>query len=221
MEDEYDDTAVRTSFASVGFTSFASSIADLSDYWVVEFTCSVNLTAFQYDYSEFHPSSRRSIVGGVGVIVQGSGTARIPICLVSGLTVFRRVHALYTHDPSSRSTQKIGRLLSVSLIQKHSGCGFSSPIDSDSGMLLATTGMGMLIPSGNGLYLLPRSHDSAGLTPTTVDSNIRNYDALAAECDLAWWHSRLGHLNMHKLQAQHANNNHSMPSMPISLIDLI
>jgi hypothetical protein len=32
MEDEYDDTAVSTSFASVAFASCASSIADLFDY---------------------------------------------------------------------------------------------------------------------------------------------------------------------------------------------
>jgi hypothetical protein len=55
-------------------------------------------------------------------------------------------------------------------MQKHSGCEFSFPTDSDSGMLLVTIGMGMLISSGNGLYLLPRSHDCAGLSSHNVDS---------------------------------------------------
>jgi hypothetical protein len=114
MQDEYDDTEVGTSFASVAFTSATAPVADLSDYWVVDSTCSVNLTSFRSDFSEFHPSTRHSTVGGVGVTVQGSGIVRIPICLISGRTVFRRVHALYTPDLSSRSAQRISRLLSVS-----------------------------------------------------------------------------------------------------------
>jgi hypothetical protein len=139
MENEYDDTAVSTSFACVAFASSASSIANFSDHWVVDSACSVNVTAFRYDFSDFHPPSRRSTVGGVGVTVQGSGTVRILICLVSGHTVFRRVHALYTPYLSSRSAQHISRLLSISWMQKHSGCESSFPTDTDSGMLLVTT----------------------------------------------------------------------------------
>jgi hypothetical protein len=33
---EYDDTAVSVSFTYVAFTSHASSVADMSDYWVVD-----------------------------------------------------------------------------------------------------------------------------------------------------------------------------------------
>jgi hypothetical protein len=139
MHDEYDDREVNTSFASVAFASSASYVAHMSDYWVVDSACSVNLTAFRSDFSEFHPSSRRSTVGGVGVTVQGSGTVRISICLVSGRTVFRRVHAFYTPDLSSGSAQHISRLLSVSWMQKHSGCEFSFPTNTNSGMLLVTT----------------------------------------------------------------------------------
>jgi hypothetical protein len=169
----------------------------MSEYWVVDSACSVNLTAFWSDFAEFHPSSRRSTVGGVGVTLQGgSGTVRIPICLVSGHTVFRRVHALYTPDLSSWSAQHISRLLSVSWMQKHSSCEFSFPTNSDSGMLLVTTGMGMLIPFGNGLYLLPRSHDRAGVPSRQIDSLRQIHVALAAECDAALWHSRMGHLNI-------------------------
>jgi hypothetical protein len=139
MQDEYDGTEVGTSFASVAFASATAHVADLSDYWVVDSACSVNLTSFQSDFPEFHSSSRRSTVGGVGVTVQGSRTVRIPICLISGRTVFRRVHALYTPDLSSRYAQRISRLLSVSWMQKHSGCEFSFPTNTDSGMLLVTT----------------------------------------------------------------------------------
>jgi hypothetical protein len=120
MQDEYDDTSVSTSFASVAFASSASFVADLSDYWVVDYVCSVNLTALRSDFSDFHSPSRRSTVSGVGVTMQGSGDVRIPICLVSGQPVFRRVHALYTPDLSSRSAQNISRLLSVSWMHKHS-----------------------------------------------------------------------------------------------------
>jgi hypothetical protein len=78
----------------------------------------------------------------------------------------------------------------------------------------------MLIPSGNGLYLLPRSHDCAGLPPRPVDSSSQRSVALAAECDAALWHSRLGHLNMQSLHAQHSHNTPSVPVMPSYMIDL-
>jgi hypothetical protein len=123
-DDEYNDTAVTFSFTSVAFTSSASSVADLSDYWVVDFACFVDLTALRFDFSGIQPTSRHSTVGGVGVFVMGSGTARIPVGLVYGHTMFRRVHALYTHDLSSRSAHEISRRLTVSWMQKHSECEF-------------------------------------------------------------------------------------------------
>jgi hypothetical protein len=152
--------------------------------------------------------------------MQVSGNVRIPICLVSGQTVFRRVHVLYTHVLSSRSAQNISRLLSVSWMQKHSGCEFSFPTNTNSGMMLVTTGMGMLTPSGNGLYLLPRSHDCAGLLSRPIDNTTQKSIALAAECDAALWHSRLGHLNMKSLQAQHSHNTPFVPVMPSFVMDL-
>jgi hypothetical protein len=139
MEDEYDDTAVSVSFTSVALTPHASSVTDLSDSWVVDSECFVNLTAFRSHFSEFNPSSRHSTVGGVGVYVLGSCTIRVPICLVSGQTVFRQVRALYTPNLSSRSAHRISRLLSVAWMKKHSGCEFSFPTNFDSGMLLVTT----------------------------------------------------------------------------------
>jgi hypothetical protein len=69
MQDEYDDTKVGTSFASVAFASATAHVTDLSDYWVVDSACSVSLTSFRSDFSECHSSSRRSTVDGVGVTV--------------------------------------------------------------------------------------------------------------------------------------------------------
>ena len=69
------------------------------------------------------------------------------------MLIHRIVHALYTLDLSSRYAQRIGRLLSVSWT--HIGCDFISPYYSDIGLLVVPTRMGVLEPSGNGLYLLP------------------------------------------------------------------
>jgi hypothetical protein len=78
----------------------------------------------------------------------------------------------------------------------------------------------MLVPSGNGLYLLPRTHDSTGLPSHKVDNRSGRSVTLAAECDPDLWHSRIGNLNMQSLQAQHPNNTPSVPSMPSYIIDL-
>jgi hypothetical protein len=40
-------------------------------------------------------------------------------------------------------------------MQTHNGCEFVFPSDSDTGLLVVPIGMGVLEPSGNGLYLLP------------------------------------------------------------------
>jgi hypothetical protein len=56
---------------------------------------------------------------------------------------------------SSCFARRIGRLLSVSWMQSHSGCEFIFPTNSDSGLLVVSTKMGVLEPSENGLYLLP------------------------------------------------------------------
>jgi hypothetical protein len=76
------------------------------------------------------------------------------------------------------------------------------------------------VPSGNGLYLLSMTHDSAGLPSHNVERRSRRSVALAAEFDPALWHSRMGHLDMHSLQAQHSNNTTSAPSMPCYVIYL-
>jgi hypothetical protein len=74
MEDEYNENAVNVSFNYVAFTSSASTIDDMSDYMVVDTACSVNLTTYRSNFSDFHPSSRLSTVGGVvGVSLMRSG----------------------------------------------------------------------------------------------------------------------------------------------------
>jgi hypothetical protein len=103
MKDEYDDNAASVSFASIAFTSSAPSLAILFDYWVVDSACSVSLTMFWSDLIDFQPPSRMSKVGGVGITLIGSGIIRVHVCLVSGQTVFRLVHALCMHDLTSRS----------------------------------------------------------------------------------------------------------------------
>jgi transposase InsO family protein len=70
------------------------------------------------------------------------------------------------------------------------------------------------------LYLLPRSHDCAGLSSHHVDSLRLKHVALAAECDVALWHSRMGHLNMQSLQAQHSHNTVYVLVMPSTVNDL-
>jgi hypothetical protein len=112
--DEYDDTEVSVPFSSVAFSSSLTSGRNLSQLWVVDSACSINLTAFKSDFVRFTYPSAPSRVGGVGVVVKGSGSVRISVRLASGRLIHRTIHALYTLDLSSRSAQRIGRLLSVS-----------------------------------------------------------------------------------------------------------
>jgi hypothetical protein len=134
------------------------------------------------------PPSAPSRVGGVGVDVKGSGSVRISVRLASGQLIHRTIHALYTPDLSSRSAQRIGRLLSVSWMRTHSGCEFIFPSDNDtkclhvslwcllvwcllvvsSSLLVVPTRMGVLEPSGNGLFLLPHKTKLPSSPSTTT-----------------------------------------------------
>jgi hypothetical protein len=69
MEDEYDDTAVNVPFAFVAFTWFTTSLADLSDYWVINYAYSVNLTAFRSDFTDFHTHLLDSVQSVVSVLL--------------------------------------------------------------------------------------------------------------------------------------------------------
>jgi hypothetical protein len=122
---------------------------------MVDSACSINLTAFRHDFVAFDPPSTPSRVGGVGVDVKGTGTLHLSILLALGKIIHRTIHALYTPYLSSRSTQHIGRLLSVGWMQSHSGCELIFPTDSNTGLIVVLTGMYVLKPSSNGLYIVP------------------------------------------------------------------
>jgi hypothetical protein len=77
--DEYDDTEVSVPSSYVAFSSSLAHGRDLSQFWVVDSACSINLTAFRSDFVTSTPPSAPSRVGGVGVDVKGSGTLRISI----------------------------------------------------------------------------------------------------------------------------------------------
>jgi hypothetical protein len=100
-------------------------------------------------------------------------------------------------------------------MHKQFGCEFLFPIYLDLGKLPVTKGMGMLVASDNGVYLLPRTHDSAGLTPTNEENKSGTYIALAAECDHVVWHRRLGYLNMKSLRAHQSKSTPYVPAMPL------
>jgi hypothetical protein len=52
---EHDDTEVSVPFSSVAFSSSLTPGRDLSQFWVVDSTCSINLTAFRGDFATFTP----------------------------------------------------------------------------------------------------------------------------------------------------------------------
>jgi hypothetical protein len=96
--DKFDDTELSVPFAHIALSSSIAPGRDLSECWVVDSACSINLTGFRSDFVTFDPPSTPSRVGGVGVDVNGSGTVRISILLASSQTIHRIVHALYTRD---------------------------------------------------------------------------------------------------------------------------
>jgi hypothetical protein len=137
--DEYDDTEVSVPFNYVAFSSSLAPGRDLSQFWVVDSACSMNLTAFRSDFVTFTPPSAPSRVGGVGVDFKGNGSVRISFRLASGQAIHRTIHALYTPDLSSRSAHGIGRLNSVDWVQSHNGCEFLFPTDFDTRLLVVPT----------------------------------------------------------------------------------
>jgi hypothetical protein len=137
--DEYDDTEVSVPFSSVAFSSSLTRGRNLSQFWVVDSACSINLIAFKGDFVRFTPPSAPSRVGGVGVDVKGSGSVRISVRLAFGRLIHRTIHALYTPDLPSRSAHRIGRLLSANWMHTHCGCESVFPSDSNLGQPVVPT----------------------------------------------------------------------------------
>jgi hypothetical protein len=71
--------------------------------------------------------------------------------------------------------------------------------------------MGVLEPSGNGLYLLPHKPKLPSSPSAKIARDPCSCIALAAQCDHVLWHRRFGHLNMQSLHAQHT---HGVPTSP-------
>jgi hypothetical protein len=137
--DVYEVVEINVYYNYVAFSSSLTHGRDLSQFWVVDSACSINLISFRSDFVSLDPPSSSSRVGDVGVDVMESGKVQIAIPLVPSEAVNHTIHASYTHDPSSRPAQRIGRLLSVGWMQLHSGCEFIPPLDSEVGMLLVPT----------------------------------------------------------------------------------
>jgi hypothetical protein len=138
--DGYDDTEVSVPFNSVAFSSSLTRGRDLSQFWVVDSSCSTNFAAFRSDFVTFTPPSAPFRVGGVGFDVTGNRSVRISIRLASGHLIHRAIHALYyAPDLSSRSAQRIGRLFSVSWMQSHSGFDLFFFTNSDTELLMVPT----------------------------------------------------------------------------------
>jgi hypothetical protein len=205
---------VSVPFSSVAFSSFLNHGRNLSQLWVVDSACSINLTAFEGDFVRFTPPSAPSRVAGVGVDVKDSGSVRISVRLASCRLIHRTIHALYTPDLSSRSAQRVGRLLSVSWMQTHNGCELIFPSNYDTGVLVVPTGMGVLEPSGNGLYLLPHQLELPSSPSAKTMHDPSPSVALAAQSDPVLWHRRFGHINIQSLQAHHTHGvptSHALP----------
>jgi hypothetical protein len=81
---ECDDTEVSVPFNIVAFSSSFAHGRDLSQFWVVDSACSINLTAFRSDLATSTSPSAPSRVGGVGVDVKGSGSVGIFFRLAFG-----------------------------------------------------------------------------------------------------------------------------------------
>jgi hypothetical protein len=107
------------------------------------------MSARRTDFTTFANSIVSSTVGGV----KGSGTRRIKIQLQSCSVISRENFTLFASGLIGRSSRGMSRLLNVSWMQKHCGCEFSVPTANDIGLLIVHIWLGILKPSGNGLYI--------------------------------------------------------------------
>jgi hypothetical protein len=77
--------------------------------------------------------------------------------------------------------------------------------------------MGVLKPSGNGLYLMPHQQELPQRPLADSPPSVGHIVALIAKCDPVLCHRRFGHLNMQSLQAQHTHGVPTSPSLAYSV----
>jgi hypothetical protein len=106
----------------------------MSQVWVVDSACSVNLTAFRREFTTFASSSDSSRVGGVGVDVMGRGIFYLATPLCSA-----QVYVALCMPFRPGSALRIGRLFSVSWMQSHIGREFIFPTAFSVGLLVVPT----------------------------------------------------------------------------------
>jgi hypothetical protein len=75
--------------------------------------------------------------------------------------------------------------------------------------------MGVLRPSGNGLYILPLFNSSC-----LVEEHDILPLALVSPADAPLWHNRLGHIHMQCLEAQHDNGVATVPHLGPGVRDI-
>jgi hypothetical protein len=81
-------------------------------------------------------------------------------------------------------------------MQSQSDCEVIFPTGYDVGLLVVPTKMGVLEPSGNGLYLQSQKTPPHGVSPVDTSAVVECSVALNAQCVPALWHPRFGDLNM-------------------------
>jgi hypothetical protein len=106
---------------------------------VVDYACSVNLTAFPSDFASFDPPSTTSRVGGWGVDVLGNGKVEIAITLVYGQIYIE----VFTHCVPLTCWRALHNVLAASSVSTGGSptgvVNFFVPTDSDVCLLLVPT----------------------------------------------------------------------------------
>jgi hypothetical protein len=86
-------------------------------------------------------------------------------------------------------------------MRSHNGCEFIFLINSDLGLLVVPTRMGVLKPSDNGLYMLSHTTLPEATPPVGTSAAVDISVALTAHSDPLMWHPRFGNLNMQNLHS--------------------
>jgi hypothetical protein len=79
--DEYDDTEVSVPFSSVAFSSSLTPSRNLSQFWVVDSACSINLTAFKSDFVRFTPPPLPRALEGLALTSRAVAPSGFQSCL--------------------------------------------------------------------------------------------------------------------------------------------